>query len=195
MNATYTLPKKVSEENYGFLRDTYCKTLNHEGFEALMFYVNHGHKPMNAYMRGTFDSERENYDEMAQLSDDLERIIWENPVDIVIPTLYRGTNQEHIRSWSVGDTVTFDSFMSTTTCPAIAVDFMKKKTPALFVIRNNSSHYGFVSMNDEQEVLLPPNEEFRVAEITDNSVVNLKTGSGITYRTVKNITVVILERI
>ncbi len=110
--------------------------------------------------------------------------------------LFRGMNNIP-ESWgelSLGQTVEFKNFVSTSLNPIVALDFANDESPVLFEIKSSSGapiryHFG------EFEYLIPRDEKYRVLDIEENVRCVTKSSVVSKRKNIPGVTVIKLEQV
>ncbi len=144
------------------LYDSWVNVLNREQYEAVSYYIEHGHKRINSTLR----------------NDEVDEVI--NALDSALKltnfhtsgVFYRGCDF-FSRDVKVGDVFSSRTFFSTSVNPFEAMKFAGKNSPVLYRITADRGAQSIASYKHEQEVLFPRKEEFLITDITYDTSLKL----------------------
>ena len=141
--------------------DDWFYSLNENEREAVSYYIEHGHKAINATLR------------LGQVDEMISSL--DTALKALKPTtgfMYRGCDffADEI---SVGDEFSSRTFYSTSVNPFEAMKFAGKTTPVLFRINGNIGGQVISSYKNEQEILFPRGQKFEITDIERDTTVKL----------------------
>lgn len=139
----------------------WVSTLSREEYEAVTYYVEHGHKDINATLRRN---------ETSDLIKALDSALMKG--EKMAGTFYRGCDffSDDIR---IGDEFSSRTFYSTSVSPFEAMKFAGDSTPVLFRIRSDRGGHVISSHRDEYEVLFERGAKFQITDIQRNVEVKM----------------------
>jgi hypothetical protein len=150
------LKSSVTLTQYRESVDSLYSSLNSEMFESLYHYTSTGYKKINedlVYRR--FNKHASN------IGGIFATLKYEAP-----PTVFRGV--KNLTKYSVGDTITFKHFVSTSVDPNQAYTFTNEGSGSFYIIKPKTPALTVSYDKSEMEVLLNRNLEFVVEEVLLN---------------------------
>ena len=159
--------------------DNWIAKLSYAEYEAVSYYIEHGHKKINSTLR-------------SNQVDDIIRALdsaLANNVNRTSGVFYRGCDYFSDDN-QVGDIFSSRTFFSTSANPFEAMKFAGDISPVLFRITSKMGGQSIVSDKNEQEILFPRNTEFVITNIIRDTSLKLYYSETDYFVSYQNVTLV-----